>query len=88
MRRALLAVAVAGLVACGSSTSGPPWKDYAPGVQQQIDALVAAKDCTGLQAQFDAADANSATVMAKTGHNNAELMRYIDDGERRAGCHA
>ena len=47
----------------------------------------AAKDCTGLQSEFDAADANNAATKARTGHNNAELMGYIDDLMRKVGCY-
>ena len=74
------------VTAC-SDKSGVQWDDYAPGVQQRIDAMGAAKDCTGLQSEFDAADANKAATKARTGHNNAELMGYIDDLMRKVGCY-
>lgn len=73
---------------CGSgSASGIPWGDYAPGLQSTIDALATAKNCTALQSQFDAADANGDATKTRTGHNNAELMKYIDGKLRAAGCY-
>jgi hypothetical protein len=69
------------------TTSGVPWADYAPEVRTRIDGLLAAKDCRGLQAEFNQADANNQATMSRTGHNNAALMDYIDIGMRSAGCY-
>lgn len=69
------------------STIDVPWDDYAAQVKITIDDLAIAKDCTGLQAQFDTADANNEATMTRTGHNNADLMSYIDDKLRTAGCY-
>ena len=54
------------------------WEDYDPSVKTNIDSLEAAKDCAGLQSQFDIADANSDATMSRTGHSNANLMIYIE----------
>lgn len=82
----LLVVVVLALAACGSNGgSGVPWKDY-PTVQDTIDGMAARKDCVKLQGAFDQAEANNAGTMTRTGHNNAALMRYIDDKMRSAGC--
>jgi hypothetical protein len=80
--------ALVGLVILVSSCNGDsvPWGDYAPSVKATVDSLEAAKDCAGLQEQFDTADANNAITQARTGHNNAALMSYIDHALRRSGC--
>lgn len=64
-----------------------PWEDYAPTVKQDIDAMTADKDCTGLQAEFNTADANNQSTMNRTGHSNADLMAYIDNAMKIAGCY-
>jgi hypothetical protein len=69
----------------GSAGGGVQWDDYAPGMQSRIDGL--ATDCDALQQEFDNADANNAATMSRTGHNNAELMKYIDAKLRTAGCY-
>lgn len=90
---------VLALVACNGPASnqppatnqpqvlGVPWGDYAPGVQTRIDELKSTKDCTSMQAEFDAADANNAAMMDRVGHSNADLMGYIDAAMRSAGCY-
>ena len=78
------------IAACGGEDAGSegdvPWGDYASDLRQRIDAATDAQDCAELQAEFDAADANSDATMTRTGHNNADLMGYIDDAMRDAGC--
>ena len=64
-----------------------PWEVYAPEVREGIDAATEAADCAALQAEFDTADANSEATMNRTGHNNADLMAYIDEAMRTAGCY-
>jgi hypothetical protein len=79
----------------GSPSSGPQapavqgvqWRDYAGDLQSRIDGLAARKDCGGLQREFDIADAKSAETRQRTGHNNAELMEYLDNKMRGAGCY-
>src|SRR4051812_23130326 len=63
-----------------------PWADYAASVKTRIDGFASTKDCTSLQGEFDQADANNATTQSRTGHNNAQLMAYIDFKMRAAGC--
>ena len=82
--------ALLALTGCGSdeaAVTGVPWGDYASGVQARIDAMATDADCAGLQAEFDQADANGDATMDRTGHNNAELMKYIDGKMRAAGCY-
>ena len=64
-----------------------PWSDYTSGLQARIDGLAAAKNCGGLQAEFNTADANNEATRARTGHSNSDLMKYIDDAMRAAGCY-
>ena len=71
----------------GGGTSSVQWKDYAANLQAQLDASANAKDCAALQKQFNAADANSQATVSRTGHNNADLMAYIDGKMRGAGCY-
>lgn len=71
----------------GGGDAAVPWSDYASGLQSRIDGLATAKDCSGLQSEFDVADANNAAQMSRTGRNNARLMDYIDTQMRVAGCH-
>lgn len=56
-----------------------PWQDYAADLQPRLDSLAAAKNCAGLQREFDAADANNAATRTRTGHSNTDLMKYIND---------
>lgn len=64
-----------------------PWKDYAPLVQERIDRFAEKGACGKLQREFDTADANNETTMSRTGHNNADLMDYIDFKMREADCY-
>ena len=71
----------------GEPAAGVPWSDYAPELRPRIDGLARSRDCSGLQAEFDVADANNDSTRARTGHSNAELMKYIDGQMRSAGCY-
>lgn len=87
-----LALLAAGLLAActGSSSDTPasspapsvPWQDYSHGLQQRIDA----EDCPHLQAEFERADENNAAESARTGHNNADLMAYIEWRRQQEAC--
>jgi hypothetical protein len=82
----IVIVALASADRPGLDRDGVPWQDYAPSVQRDVDALGAARDCSGLQRAFDTADANNKAMMDRTGHNNAELMGYILAKMNAAGC--
>jgi hypothetical protein len=72
---------MAGLYSCSSDSSPPAFPDgYSPLVKDRIAQQVAMKDCAGLQAGFDAADANG-------GPRAGDLMAFIDDAMKRAACH-
>lgn len=60
---------------------------YSAAVQTRIDAMAADRDCRGLQAEFDTADANDDATRRRTGSGTADLMGYIDDAMRRVGCY-
>lgn len=68
-------------------TTAVPWENYAPGLQDRIDELAAARDCDGLQREFDTADANSDAQASRTGEGNADLLEYVDAAMRGAGCY-
>lgn len=63
------------------------WEDYDPQVQARIDKAIASGNCAKLQDEFDQAEANNAATMERLGHNNADLMTYIDEGLQQAGCY-
>ena len=63
-----------------------PWSDYAPGLQAKIDAMASAKDCDGMQAEFNQIGGTNLVMRARFGHGNVEVLGYIDDKERVANC--
>jgi hypothetical protein len=63
------------------------WVNYAPTVKTRIKALAQARDCVGLQREFDAASANDNAQRRRVGQGNADLMSYIDFKMRKRGCH-
>src|SRR6476620_7044120 len=56
---------------CDASPS-VPWSDHAPTVKRRIDQLATAKDCSGLQGQFDIAGNKNESTMSRIGHNNVQ----------------
>jgi hypothetical protein len=84
MKRLLVVLFV---VAGCNGPASVPWGDYSPTVKTRIDVLAAAKDCPGLQAEFDTADASGPATMTRTGHNNADLMSYVDTAMKGASCY-
>jgi hypothetical protein len=83
----IVVVAVLGGAYLASTEDDVPWDDYSASVKTELDGMADSGDCTGLQQQFDTADANNDATMARTGHNNAALMGYIDDLMSDAGCY-
>lgn len=61
---------------------------YSTMVRDRIEALAAAKDCPGLQAEFNTAERNDAITRTRTGSGTADLMAYIDKTMRDAGCYS
>ncbi len=93
MRRLITTFAVGSVAAlvlagCGGGNAGVDWSSYDASVKARIDSLETAADCTGLQSEFDIADANDAVQRERTGTGNAELMTYLDDLMRDAGCYS
>jgi hypothetical protein len=81
------------LVACTSSDAGGSttslvvlWSDYEPGLQAKIDAMAVARDCDGMQLQFNEIGGTNLAVRTRFGHGNVELLMYIDGKEREANC--
>lgn len=68
-------------------TAQVPWEDYDASVKERIDSMGSAADCSGLQTEFDTADGNNEATMNRSGHNNADLMDYIDEWLVIAGCY-
>lgn len=74
------------LVACGGGEE-VDWDNYDASVKQRIDSMAEEQDCPGLQAEFDTAEANSSMQRARVGDGNSDLMGYIDEQMRSAGCY-
>ena len=70
-----------------SSPSSVDWENYSPSYQQIIDEEAAEKDCDALQEMFDVADDADDAQRDRTGDGNADLMNYIDEAMRTAGCY-
>jgi hypothetical protein len=85
-KRGAVILAAFGLVACGGEPS-VDWENYSPDVKTRIDQMAKARDCAGLQAEFNVADQNDDAQRARTGDGNADLMSYIDAKLREAGCY-
>ena len=84
---ALILAACSGSDAGGSTTSLVVlWGDYAPGLQAKIDAMAVAKDCDGMQLQFNEIGGTNLEVRNRFGHGNLEILTYIDGKERAANC--
>lgn len=75
------------LVETETARTDVQWESYSPEVKIRLDAMMEAKDCAGLQAQFEITDANNDATMNRVGHNNAKLMAYTDEAMRIAGCY-
>jgi signal transduction histidine kinase len=60
---------------------------YSSLIRDRVNSYVDQKACGRLQAEFDAAEANGAATRARTGTGPADLMKYIDEKMRTAGCY-
>ena len=87
MRRVAAAALLAAATLAGCGGPDVPWGDYAPRLQEQIITARTAKDCATLQTMFNNAAANNQATLTRTGHNNADLMAYIDQALKDASCH-
>ncbi len=85
---ALGLVAALVLAGCGGGNAGVDWSNYDSSVKARIDGLEAAADCEGLQDEFNTADANDSVQRERTGTGNVELMTYLDELMRDAGCYS
>lgn len=69
-----------------ASEGGVDWDNYSPTVKSRIDSLALAKECEELQSEFDTAAANDSAQRNRTGSGNADLMQYINEKLKSAGC--
>ena len=81
---ALLSVSVVG---CSADSESVPWEDYSPNLETQIDNMVAEQDCEGLRKEFEAADSENEAMKSRTGHDNTDLLAYLDASMLDAGCY-
>ncbi|TYQ00226.1 hypothetical protein C7447_101836 [Tenacibaculum adriaticum] len=63
------------------------WQLYDSELKIRIYKLVLAKDCKGLQHQFNIADKNSKANQKRTGSNNAYLMDFINTKMNEIECY-
>lgn len=63
------------------------WANYATDTKRLVDEDTVARDCEMLQGAFDVADAADDVQRDRTGDGNADLMGYIDEALRLAGCY-
>ena len=68
---------------CGDLSSEPDWSRYDSSLKSRIDSL----DCTGLQKEFNMAEANSDRQRDRTGSGNMNLMTYIDAKMQEKSCY-
>lgn len=73
------------ILGCGGSDVS--WDDYDLGLRARIDSFANSGDCAGLILEYEIADANSADVLRRTGHDNTDLILYIQDKMVDAYCH-
>ena len=84
MKKLILIPIVFILSAC---SGGSFWDNYSPSVKPRIDAMIEAKDCKGLQENFEVAWNNNQAQMDRVGSNNAKLLGYIDEAMKEIGCY-
>ena len=63
------------------------WSEYRSDIYTEIKTYEKNKNCNGLQYIFDLAVLNNKAHARQYGHNNANLMIYIDQVLRRAKCY-
>ena len=63
------------------------WSEYNPNLYNKIKIFEKNRNCRELQNLFDLAVINNKAHSRQYGHNNVNLMRYIDQVLRRAKCY-
>lgn len=63
------------------------WDNYDAEVKRKIIEMIYLKNCKGLQEQFNIAEQNMDSRLARTGTGNSELMGFIDENMRKIGCY-
>ena len=62
------------------------WADYDTGTQGEIDRMTNAGDCVGINSYFGMATATEESVIARTGHGNEALTKYLNESLAIAKC--
>lgn len=62
------------------------WSDYDPELQQNIDLFAANQDCQGLQSYFGLITATEQSMIARSGHGNEALEKYLKEAISISGC--
>ena len=63
------------------------WNEYGDGMQELLAEHYIDKDCYTLQGFFDLTVQDNDDHKAKFGHNNVNLMRYVDHLLEAANCY-
>ena len=63
------------------------WDNYDEKVNLRILKFILTKNCKALQQEFNIADKNMDSQLARTGTGNSELMGFIDENMRKIGCY-
>jgi len=63
------------------------WSNYDTMVNDRVLTMILLKDCKGLKEEFNIADANMDSQIARTGTGNTDLMSFIDENMKVLGCY-
>lgn len=88
MKLLIAAVALALLTGCGETAANDvPWSEYAPQVHDATMRAVGSGNCRAMQRAFDGAANSDDAHRARWGHGNTDLMGYLDQQMKAAGCY-
>jgi hypothetical protein len=62
------------------------WADYSLGLKSDIENATVSKDCRGIQTFFGLTTATEDSMKAAKGHGNANLVSYLNESLKLAGC--
>lgn len=89
MRISVCSAALSLLILTGCGNAAPPvdWGGkYSTTVQERLDGLIKAKDCTSLQAELITAHAIDEAKKRSYGSGSDDLVAYIEWGLEKADC--
>lgn len=87
MKGPMLLLSILLIATCDIAPTPVDWSRYHASVKERIDQLAEARDCEGLQREFDIAHSNDGAQRARTGRGTSDLMGYIDDKLETAACY-